>query len=257
LMSYGTPLGHLCLTRSEPPFSASDLQWLSELMRELLPLLERSDLLEQLQRETAAAERERIGRDLHDSAVQPYLGLKYRLEALARQATPGHPIEANIRQLIELTTQELQTLRDVVSGLRHGEDPMAPTAFMAALHRQAKRFEALYGLKVNIFAPNALQLRGSAAKAVLHMINEGLTNVRRHTAATAVTVMLDVHQNEVVMRIRNDHGPSGTADARPLDNFVPTSLSERATEFGGGVSVSRETDCTEIIITLPMLGALG
>jgi signal transduction histidine kinase len=234
-----------------------DLQWLDELMRELLPLLERSDLLEQLQRETAAAERERIGRDLHDSAVQPYLGLKYGLEALARQASSDNPIEPNIRKLLELTTQELQTLRDVVSGLRHGQDPMAPTAFIAALQRQAKRFEALYGLKVGIFAPNALQLRGSAAKAVLHMINEGLTNVRRHTAATAVTVLLDVHQNEVVMRIRNDHGPQGpSGNGRPAD-FIPTSLSERATEFGGSVSVSRETDCTEIMITLPMLGALG
>ena len=145
----------------------------------------------------------------------------------------------------------------MVSGLRHGEDPMAPTAFMAALHRQAKRFEALYGLKVGIFAPNALQLRGSAAKAVLHMINEGLTNVRRHTPASSVTVLLDVHQNEVVMRIRNDHGPAGASAPKPAKDFIPSSLTERAIEFGGGVTVSRETDCTEIIITLPMLGALG
>ena len=34
-------------------------------------------------------------------------------------------------------------------------------------------------------------------------------------------------------------------------------LLERAIEFGGGVSVAREPNCTEVIITLPMLGALG
>jgi len=235
----------------------SDLQWLDDGMRELLPLLERSDLLEQLQRESASGERERIGRDLHDSAVQPYLGLKYGLEALARQAPPDSTLGKNIQQLIQLTTQELQNLREVVSGLRAGQDPLASTAFMCALHRQAQRFESLYGLKVHIFAPDALQLRGSAAKAVLHMVNEGLTNVRRHTRATAVTVMLDLHQNEVLVRLRNDRGTDGAeADTLPHD-FVPTSLLERAIEFGGGVSVAREPNCTEVVITLPMLGALG
>ncbi len=255
LMSYGKPLGYLCLTRKDLPFTTHDLQWLHELMREALPLLERADLLEQLQRETACRERERIGRDLHDSAVQPYLGLKYGLEALARQAAADNPVAPHIRQLVELTNQELQTLRDVVSGLRRGGDPLAVTAFIAALHRQVERFEALYGLKVHIFAPDALQLRGSAAKAVLHMVNEALTNVRRHTAATAVTVMLDVRDGQVVMRVRNDHG--GTAPVMVSEAFVPRSLRDRAAEFGGSVAVTREPNLTEITINLPMLGALG
>jgi len=257
LMSYGKPLGHLCLTRPSNPFTISELHWLHNCMHELLPLLERSDLLEQLQRETAAGERERIGRDLHDSAVQPYLGLKYGLEALARQASSHSTLSASIEQLIQLTTQELQNLRDVVSGLRAGQDPLAGPAFMGALRRQSLRFEALYGLKVQIFAAQGLQLRGSAAKAVLHMVNEGLTNVRRHTRATAMTVMLDVHHDEVTLRLRNDHGGNVVQRGDLPRDFVPTSLLERATEFGGGVSVTREPNCTEVTITLPMLGALG
>ena len=81
-----------------------------------------------------------------------------------------------------------------MSGLRSGEDLSIGSAPLVALQRQVKRFEALYGLKVHIFAPQAPHLRGSAAKAVLHMVNEALTNVRRHTTATAVTVLLDVNQ---------------------------------------------------------------
>ena len=257
LMNYGKPLGHLCLIRAEPAFAVADLRWLNDLMREAMPLLERSDLLEQLQRETAARERERIGRDLHDSAVQPYLGLKYGLEALARRTAADNELSAPLRQLIELTTQELQTLRDVVSGLRKGQDPLQSTTFMAALHRQVERFEALYGLKVHIFAPDAVQLRGSAAKAVLHMVNEALTNVRRHTEATAVTVLLDVGHDNVVVRLRNDHGAGRAEPGDNADAFVPRSLTERALEFGGGVTVSREPNFTEIRITLPMLGALA
>ena len=130
------------------------------------------------------------------------------------------------------------------------------TAFIGALHRQVERFEALYGLKVNIFAPDALQLRGSAAKAVLHMVNEALTNVRRHTAAAAVTVMLDVRDGQVLMRVRNDHGGIAPSQALP-EAFVPRSLTDRAAELGGSVAVSREPNLTEITINLPMLGAIG
>jgi signal transduction histidine kinase len=253
LVSYGQASGHLCLYRAEPAFSAADVQWLHEVMRETLPLLERSDLLEQLQRETAAHERERIGRDLHDSAVQPYLGLKYGLEALARRAGLDNPIRPNIDQLLVLTTEELQTLRDVVSGLRNGQDPASGCASLVALQRQAERFQALYGLEVHVFAPQAPRLRGAAAKAVLHMVNEALTNVRRHTSATAVTVWLDMRQTDLVMRLRND---LGRGEAAPAD-FVPRSLTERATEFGGSVAVTREPDFTEIAITLPLIGAIG
>ena len=257
LMSYGKPLGRLCLSSREPAFTASDVRWLSEAMRELLPLLERSDLLEQLQRETAAHERERIGRDLHDSAVQPYLGLKYGLEALAREASADNPVAPSIRQLVEMTNQELQELRDVVTGLRSGQDPMGPTAFMAALERQSKRFEALYGLKVHIVAPHDLQLRGSVAKSVLHMVNEALTNARRHTAATAVTVTLDVRGSEVVLSLRNDHGPAAAIKGSLPEPFLPRSLSERASELGGGVTVKTEPNFSEILVTIPMLAAHG
>ena len=253
LMSYGQPLGLLCLRRDGPGFSPADLRWLHDVMRETLPLLERSDLLEQLQRETASRERERIGRDLHDSAVQPYLGLKYGLEALARNAGPHNPIAPSIQELLELATEELETLRDVVSGLRSGDDPSNESASLVALQRQVDRFQALYGLKVNIFAPEAPHLRGSAARAVLHMVNEALTNVRRHTSATAVTILFDVHLSDVVLRLRNDHGACETAPRE----FLPRSLTERAAEFGGTVTVSHEANFTELAITLPLLGAIG
>lgn len=254
LVNFGQPQGTLCLQRADSAFTAADLRWLDDVMHETMPLLERVDLLEQLQRESASRERERIGRDLHDSAVQPYLGLKYGLEALARQAGADNPVSRPIAELVRMTTEELQTLRDVISGLRSGHDPaQSDSAPLAALQRQAQRFQSLYGLTVNIFAPHASRLRGSAAKAVLHMVNEALTNVRRHTSATAVTLLLDVNPDDVVLRLRNDHGLGETL---PPD-FLPTSLTERASEFGGSVEVTHELDFTEIAVTLPLLGAIS
>jgi signal transduction histidine kinase len=252
LRNYGQPLGTLCLKRDQPPFTAAEAHWLHDVMREAMPLLERADLLEQLQRESAARERERIGRDLHDSAVQPYLGLKYGLEALARQAGSNNPVSPNIQQLLRIANDELHTLRDVVSGLRSGVNPTQQTSPVAALERQAVRFQELFGLKVNVFAGQAPRLRGAVGKAVLLMFNEALTNIRRHTSATAVTVMVDVQDRDLVMRVRNDHG---YGEALPKA-FVPRSLTERAAEFRGSIAVNHEADFTEMTITLPLIASI-
>ena len=173
---------------------------------------------------------------------------------MARQAGNDNPVSHHIEQLVRLTTDELQILRDVISGLRSGGDPtQSGSASLAALQRQALRFQSLYGLKVNIFAPQASRLRGSAAKAVLHMVNEALTNVRRHTSATAVTVLLDVNATDVLLRLRNDHG----LGEGPPPDFLPLSLTERANEFGGSVEVRHGLDFTEVAITLPLLGSIA
>lgn len=253
LRSYGQPSGALCLKRDQPPFTAADIRWLHDVMREAMPLLERADLLEQLQRESAVRERERIGRDLHDSAVQPYLGLKYGLEALARQAGHANPVNDNIQQLLRIANDELATLRDVVSGLRSGAGPSGAASPLAALERQAKRFQDLFGLKVSVFTGGAPRLRGAVGKAVLLMFNEALTNIRRHTSATAVTVMIDVQDRDLVMRVRNDHG---FGEALP-NTFVPRSLTERAAEFRGTIAINHEADCTEMTVTLPLVASIA
>jgi signal transduction histidine kinase len=253
LLNYGQSQGTLCLMRPDAPFDSGDLRWLHGVMGEVMPLLERCDLLEQLQRESAAGERERIGRDLHDSAIQPYLGLKYGLEALERRAGTDHALHPHVVQLVQLATDELQTLRDVVGGLRRGDDPTSQEeASLAALKRVAQRFSSLYGLRVDVSAPDAPRLRGSAAKAVLHMVSETLTNVRRHTSATTVNLTLQVTPTDVVLQVRNDHG----FREQLTPAFLPRSLTERAAEFGGGVEVDHQTDFTEVRITLPVLGVL-
>jgi signal transduction histidine kinase len=96
-------------------------------------------------------------------------------------------------------------------------------------------------------------LRGSIAKAVLHMFNEALTNVRRHTTARTVTVLFEADDEQLVVRVRNDVGMHGARE----EVFTPRSLSERATEVGGDVTVHLKPDFTEVAIALPMFKALA
>ena len=76
-----------------------------------------------------------------------------------------------------------------------------------------------------------------------------MTNVRRHTNATAIKVMIDVSDAEVSLRVRNDHG-SGPCPS----TLFQRRFSKRTAAAGGTVRVCHERDFTEIEVRLPALG---
>jgi signal transduction histidine kinase len=249
LVSYGQAHGHLVVGGLEARGTLAMWQLWQAMAQDALPLVERADLLEQLENEAVAHERARIGRDLHDSAVQPYLGLKYGIEALLRRTAPDNPVAADVRSLLDMASAELEGLRDLVSGLRSGrkpgdgEDPLLP-----ALERQARRLRMLFGIEVLVRAAEVPTLRRSVAQAVFHMVNEALNNARRHTQAHRVEIELKVIERQLKLCVRNDHGGRAMAPTA----FHPRSLSERAQAFGGQVEVSTQADQTDIVITMPL-----
>jgi signal transduction histidine kinase len=96
------------------------LPTLQQLAPELVLLAEQAALVDELQDETAAHERARIGRDLHDSAIQPYLGLKFAVEAVATRAPRDNPLHPDLQALAGLVNGELSQLRETISSLRSG-----------------------------------------------------------------------------------------------------------------------------------------
>lgn len=249
LVSYGQAHGHLIVGGLKRRHSMALWRQWQTMAQEALPLVERADLLEQLENEAAAHERARIGRDLHDSAVQPYLGLKYGIEALLRRTAPDNPVAGDVRGLLEMASAELEGLRELVSGLRSGhpshdgEDPLRP-----ALERQARRLRTLYGIEVVVRVAEVPALRRSLAQALFHMVNEALNNARRHTRARHVEIELQSIDGQLHLSVRNDHGASPAAPGR----FHPRSLSERAQALGGRVEVHERPGQTEVLIIVPL-----
>lgn len=215
---------------------------------EMRRLLQPASNLDSLQAEIAAHERARIGRDLHDSAVQPYLGLKFAIDVLAQRCEPGNPLHAQVRDLRAFCEAELAELRDTVAVLRSGE-LRGDNALIPSLRRQAKRFGTLFGIHTTLEVPDELVTSRALAGALLHMVNEALNNVRRHTRAQNVWVRLESRPDGLHLRVRDDAGRHGGGGPRP---FEPRSLSERVRELGGSLAVHQPDGLgTEIHITVP------
>ena len=236
------------LLDSTEGYRSRNADLLFQVMEQLAPVIENANLLEQLSEEAAATERARIGRDLHDTAIQPYLGIKYGIEALARTALPDNPLYRNIVALQEMVTSELHELREVVSNMRSGvasgDDTLAP-----ALRRQARRFSELFGIGVTVDCEGDIPINRTLSAAFFHLISEALTNIRRHTHATRAEIQITVEPQAFVLRIGNDHDVES-----PPAPFVPRSIAERAASLHGSAVVDLlRPGFTDLIITIPRL----
>ncbi|WP_018987760.1 sensor histidine kinase [Aromatoleum toluclasticum] len=235
----------LVLESGERRYRSRDAELLGAIMDQLTPVMENAGLLERLADEAMATERARIGRDLHDTAIQPYLGLKYGIEALARKAAADNPLRNDIHALQEIAVDELHRLRELVSGMRDGSG--GEDALLPALQRQAKRFRELFGMDVSVQCEGEIAMRRKLAASIFPMVSEALTNIRRHTAATHAEIHVRNHDDTYVVDIRNPHDANA-----PPPQFVPRSIVERAESVNGCVVVDiRPEGFTDLIITIP------
>lgn len=194
----------------------------------------------------AAGERRRISLDLHDSAIQPYLGLRLGLEALRRRMDADNPLARDIDELFMMTQDSIAELRGYVRVLRGSTAPAG--TLLDELRRQAERFQRFYGFKVEISIEPDLIVADALAAEVVQMVGEGLSNVGRHTTSRQVTVVLSAAQRRLVVEIVDHRG-----DRKAWRRFTPVSLTLRARRLGGMVEVApRESGGTVVRVVIPV-----
>jgi signal transduction histidine kinase len=235
----------LLLGRDRHPFRREQVATLHHVIEQIVPVLDNAMLLEQLVAATAETERARIGRDLHDSALQPYVGLKFAIEALARQIPAGTPLARHAGSLVTMANEELHSLREIVSGLR-GAGGSGDALFEQAVRRQAARFAALFDMHIEVTTGGDLPVSRRLSGELFHMVSEGLANVRRHTRARRASVSL-VGGRELTLTISNEVVPG---EPQPT-TFEPRSLSERAAELGGTAAVHIDSGGTTVRVSIP------
>ena len=250
LTRYGRQNGHFVVGYSRTRSTTQDVSALSGAAPELLRIIEQAALVDQLQDETASHERARIGRDLHDSAIQPYLGLKYAVESVALRIPHDNPARAEVDALAQLVNGEVASLRELISGLRTGNDT-GDNALVPAVRRQVRRFALLFGIEVEVNCPDQLHTTRALASALFHMVNEVLNNIRKHTSARRIWITLSVEAESFLLVVRDD---AGSVRGHAFDEFMPTSLSERVNELGGSLKISRPDGLnTELVIQIPLV----
>jgi len=249
LRSRGQTLGRVHLVSKRRRYRRHEVRSLAQLMAQTGTLIENMQLVEQLALTVAKQERKRISRDLHDSTVQPYVGLKLGLEALRRRLPEDAPVARDVDELIGMAGEGISQLRQYVGRLKGDGRLQKRESLVQGVRFHVHRFSELYPVEASVVAPGEIQVSSALYEEVIQIVREGLSNIRRHTQARRVGVELCSAEGTLYIEIVNDRGEG--APQPPA--FNPRSISERARELGGRVSVGqRSNGDTVVAVEIPL-----
>jgi signal transduction histidine kinase len=250
------PVGRLYIINGPARLDVADMDFMLQLMDHVTPVMENIRLIDNLASDAAEQERRRIAHDIHDSVIQPYLGLQFGLAALDQKLEVGNmSIRSDIQELLELTNQELAELRRFVSGLRAGEERM--DVLLPAIERFAERFSLVTGIKVDVEARGKVKVNDRLAAELFQIVAEGLSNVRRHAFCRDARVEISCKNSSLLLQIKNSR-PRANPEAERADGqetlrpFRPHSIAERAAALGGDTQVLVEKDQTVVSVGIPL-----
>ena len=240
--------GRLYLTSKHRRFNYSDVEFLRQVIEHVMPMIDNVRLVDRFASEASDYERQRISRDIHDSAIQPYIGLKLGLEALRRQVPDANPISAGLGELAEKTDSVIKDLRTYIGELQDRSSGDFGNVLVASVQRHAKKFGEFYDIVVDVKIASDININDRLAAEVFQIVQEGLSNIKRHTASPTATISMTSRNGDMMLEIENES--SSVEDGKI---FTPRSITERALALGGRVSVNLSDDGRTIVsVTIPM-----
>ncbi|MCV2422193.1 type IV pili methyl-accepting chemotaxis transducer N-terminal domain-containing protein [Paucibacter sp. DJ2R-2] len=232
-------LGELNLFYRQPKELAADERALLETLASHLAGAIEGLRASAMEREAAVAEeRGLLARELHDSIAQSLSFLKIQV-SLLRQAQERQQPEAAAQAVAELDAGVRESLADVRALLLHFRTRTNGEDILPALQSTLRKFEQQSGLQSELsMANDGLPLAADVQVQVLHVVQEALSNVRKHAQARRVWVSV---QQRPFWRVEvRDDGCGFQPDAAAWDetHVGLRIMQERAARIGGRVEVS-------------------
>jgi signal transduction histidine kinase len=242
------PPGRVYLVAGKRCYGEADVGLLRQAVEQMAAAVENLALLEELMVNATQLERSRISRDIHDTAVQPYIGLKLGLEALHRKLEPDSLAALQVEELLQMSALAVHDLRGYVARLRSDDKAWAGEHLVQALRRQLGRYRAFYGIEVELRGDAAVELTERIAGEAYQIVSEALANVYRHTRAKRAFVELRWQADALAILVGNECGPGSATPA-----FTPHSIAERAAALGGSATVQVGRDGHDLVaVTIPL-----
>jgi signal transduction histidine kinase len=226
-------------------------------------------LLEQQNALATLRERERLARELHDNLGQVFAFVSTQGQTVRRLLARGKIAAADeyVARLVEVARDADTDIRESILGLRVG---LAGEGLAPALASYLQQYEARCGIHTELavadgFGDGALDLR--ARVQLLRIVQEALSNTRKHAHATSVRVALVMEGGCARVTIQDDgtgfepprfdRSGASAADAgsESAGHIGLRVMCERAEEIGGTLEVQSPTGAgTTVTVSVPLEG---
>ncbi len=237
----GGLLGELCVVRSGRPFSAQERTLLGALADMAAIAVRTARLHEAEEQWTIHAERDRIARELHDSLAQVLGVIHLQLRALETRAKDeaSHLMASELSSIAETADEAYRDVREAILGLRETvrEDDGLEGSLREYLRKYSRQTGIIATLNCNGDTRSLLPPR--AEVQLLRVVQEALTNTRKHSRATHATVTIDCTGPVTAITIEDDGvGFEPSTVARSMEGgFGLASMRERVEQVGGRIAV--------------------
>jgi two-component system nitrate/nitrite sensor histidine kinase NarX len=221
--------------------------------------IEKARLESEARRLAIMEERNLIGNELHDSLAQSLIGMRLQLkllgESLARKDFGAAQYEAS--RLRRAMTQANADLRELLTNYRLKIDEAGLVQTIANL---VERFGRETGIAM--FFQNecgALALTPAQEIQVFYIIQEALTNIRKHSGARNVRILLNNEDDLYTVLIEDDGlGMAGSAEGLPGEHAGLAIMRERTERLQGQIVIESEAgEGTRIVLMFNAPPAAG
>jgi signal transduction histidine kinase len=210
------------------------------------------NIYRRIESDALLGERHRISRETHDGVAQSLGFLRLGMEQLK-----GFLSSRDMEQALDKVEEMKQVVQDAYEDVRESIDSlsmgrMSNVLLTSSLADYLQSFQRRTGIHTEFIVSEAQpRLSPMVELQLLRIVQEALTNVRKHAQASKVVVKLENRAGEVELVVRdNGRGFSQGEQQDLLQHHGLSIMKERAEILGGELSITSSEEGTEVKVTL-------
>lgn len=226
---------------------------LTSIGRHLGMAIEKARVDEESKRLSIHRERSMLSHELHDSLAQTLASLRFQVRMLDEtlQGSDSNNARREVLQIKNGIDEAYTELRELLS---HFRAPFDQRGLISALEKVINRFRKETGIL--IFFQNQWKLESLPSvleMQVLRIVQESLNNIRKHSQAHAVRVLLRTASDGTNTVLVEDDGigmRERLLDGKPGEHIGLSIMKERARRLGGELTIESEPgEGTRVLLT--------
>lgn len=238
--------------------STSEQRLLEGIGEQIATAIENASLHQRVLDVAVVEERERIARELHDGLAQVLGYINTQTLAIRKLLSSGRTAEAEseIRSLEEAARRVYADVREGIVALSvslSGAGGIVP-----ALQAFIPRFSQMAGVATELVvepAAETMPLAPSVELQLMRIVQEALSNVRKHAEAKTAIVRFSVVDTDLTVQIVDDGRGFQTSHPQPngWPGFGLQSMRDRAASVGGQFAIHAEPGSgTTVTVRVPV-----
>jgi signal transduction histidine kinase len=221
-------------------------------------VIQNAQLYERSKLVAVMEERTRLAREIHDGIAQTLGALQLKVSQLEESLSNQRLDESrgHLTDLQDMISRAYRDLREAMFGLRAAVEP--GTELVTALREYLVHYQSEYGLNVRLEASEdeGAVLDGETQAQAMRILQEALSNVRRHAGTETATVSIEAEDGGLRICVVDEgqgFDPArldGRTDGRHLGI---STMRERAASVGGALTIESEPGGgTAVVLRLPL-----